>query len=246
MAFGDIVQSKTNSTASGTSIAVTFDSGVTAGNLILLWHHTGDGTGTAGTGMSTALAMLNSPDADDGGLFYRVVITADGATWGADSSGADEHVLIGYEIEGSFAASPLDQTAYNPGNPVLAPADNDLTTGTTGTTAQADEFAAAFVMSRDAGQTIASLTNGFVDRGELTDTDKIVGAATKVLTATGTVETTWTFVSTPVDDYLSGVATFKKAAGGIPETGVEGMEISDSVSYSVVLSPSTCRIVSTL
>ena len=67
-------------------------------------------------------------------------------------------------------------------------------------------------MTRDAAQTIVSLTNSFVDRGELTNTDKMVGAATKVLTATGTVETTWTFTDTPVDDYLSGVATFKKAS----------------------------------
>ena len=211
MAFGDVLQTKTASTGSAASVSVTFDSAVTAGNLILLFHSTGSDLSNPGTGMTEALVMDNAPDSDQVALYYRVVITADGATWSAACSPNDENALLGLEVEGPFAASPLDQTAVNSGNPVNAPGDADLTTGTTGTTAQADEFAAAIVGGRHSTQTIASLTNSFVDRGEVGSAAKFVGAGTKVLTATGTVETTWSFDNTPVDDYLSGIATFMKA-----------------------------------
>ena len=64
-------------------------------------------------------------------------------------------------------------------------------------------------------------------------------------TTAAAIVANWTITTGTGHGHVS-VVTYKAAGGGIPETGVEGMEISDSVSYSVVLSPSTCRIVSTL
>ena len=119
MAFGDVVLGPTTkSAASATSVTDTFGSAVTAGNLIVVCHFTGATDSQAYTGMTEAVALTDGPNADQGAIYYRVVQGGDGTTWGADSGGSDEHGMVMWEIEGPFAASPLDQTAQNGSNPI--------------------------------------------------------------------------------------------------------------------------------
>ena len=252
MAFGAIVQGPVSQASliqvvgSGTAVTATFDSAVTAGNLIVVVHFTGATDSQAYAGMTEAVAVTDGTNADQGAIYFRVVQGGDGTTWGANSGGADEHGMLMWEIEGPFAASPLDVTAVNAGNPVTDPGTS-FSTGTTATTAQNDEVAFAIVTSRNVFVDVSAWSNSFTGTLKAGMANKVVVGGFKVLTATGTVETTATLTLGTGGGCMAGIATFKKAgAGGIPETGVEGMEISDSVSYSVVLSPSTCRIVSTL
>ena len=216
MAFGDIVQgpqgqaSLIQAVSSDTVIEVTFTNSPAVGNLIVAVHFTGATDSQAYTGMTEAVPVTDGTNSDQGAIYFRVVQAADGKTWGANSGGADEHGIIVWEIEGPFAASPLDQTAVNAGNPVTAPGSGLMSTGTTGTTSQNDEVAIAIVTDRG-GDSVSSWSNTFVNSERGPMDAKTVFGAFKVLTATGTVETTAT-MSSGADVYMAGIATFKKAA----------------------------------
>lgn len=203
MAFGDIIQTQTATSEDTTSLSISITS-ATADNLLVCCHFTGDGDSTAPSGFTESVFRTNTPDQDQGAIYHK--IAAGGETSVAPGSGAsDEHVGCVMEIEGPWDASPLDVTAATGRN-------NNVTStssGTTATTAQNDEFAVAQICLRDSVTVVSSWTNSFVERSEINTATKASASATKLLTATGTVETTG---SHSTADSLGMVATFKKGA----------------------------------
>lgn len=208
MAFGDIIQVADNSVGNvpgATSLTVAISAAV-AGNLLICGHFTGAANSTAPSGFSEAVALTDSGNADQGAIYYKI---AEGGETSVipGSATADEHAAIVIEIEGPWAASPLDQTASN------GPATRNTTSsGTTSTTTQADEIAVALMTGRSQFALFTAWTNAFVARGGIASSFKYCAVATKLLTATGAQETTADHEDSIIT--MGGIATFKKAAGG--------------------------------
>lgn len=208
MAFGDIIQVADNSVGNvpgATSLTVAISAAV-AGNLLICGHFTGAANSTAPSGFSEAVALTDSGNADQGAIYYKI---AEGGETSVipGSATADEHAAIVIEIEGPWAASPLDQTASN------GPATRNTTSsGTTSTTTQADEIAVALMTGRSQFALFTAWTNAFVARGGIASSFKSCAVATKLLTATGAQETTADHLDSIVT--MGGIATFKKAATG--------------------------------
>jgi hypothetical protein len=212
MAFGDIVQSGEDDAgdSNSTSVSVTLGSTPTEGNLLVACHTTGATGSTGPSGWSEAFALTFADD--EGALYYKIAGVAESSTVTCTSSQNKSNGLYVVEFEGSWNATPLDVTATN--GPTGSP--STLSTGTTAATAQNDEVAVA-QFSIDGVRTVTSWTNSFSERADLTAQFKSLAVATKVLTSTGTVETTATFSSSPFEAY-GGIATFKKAAAGAADS----------------------------
>ena len=209
MSFGDITQSGTNTVQSASSIAVTLGSTPTEGNLLVACHFTGHANSIAPSGFSEAVALTDTPNTDQGAIYYKVAGSGESTTITATSGGSNEQTLTVLEIEGPWNASPLDVTA-SAGPSSTSTRD----TGTTGTTAQADEVAVAMVTWRHSDQdTTTTWSDSFVEQSENVRTNyKGHSTATKLLTSTGTVTTTATMSNTLTS--MGGVALFKKQAAG--------------------------------
>lgn len=218
MAFGDTVNTAEGTAASGAG-TVTFTL-ATAGNL-LIFHigrsaaHGGGGTWGTPTGWTDLPNSTPGSGNMSSGGWYKI---SDGTETSVTTNGTLEagawHATV-TEYEGPFAASPLDVTADNETN--IGTIVTSQTSGTTGTTAQADELAIAMFGADSAASvdTGRAYTNSFT---EVIFSNAAVspgrGAsiiAKKVLSATGTVEST--FSTSDVGDEMYGaMATFKKQA----------------------------------
>ena len=242
MAFGDLVGTvKLNhSAAAVTELRATLDDTPVVGNLIVAVGMTGAAALVPMTGMSEAQAMTDGPNADEGGIHYRVVEEGDGTSWGCDSGAADEMGIVVFQIEGPFAAAPLDKTAVD------GPSDGGAqpqTTGTTATTAQNDEIAIVAAMARDDKSRdlvgTATWSESFVQLGgQSAYKYKQVNAGGKVLTATGAIVSACTYGETPADDTMGCIATFmKEAAGGDPDPGVDSATLAESTVLTQAHSP---------
>lgn len=219
MPFGDLIQSNFATAASGIA-TVTF-SAATAGNLLIF-----------GVGRSAALAageswgtpagwsnLPNTPAATGnvGGVFYYK-IAAGGETTVSSAASLEpgNFTAIVVEIEGPFAASPLDQTAEDETN--LATVVTSQASGTTGTTAQADELLLAFFASDSQANIDGSRTysNSFTELYFPTHANTARAhafIASRVVAATGTYSTTFSCTDTG-DEMYGAIATFKKSGGG--------------------------------
>ena len=159
--FGKVVQKKTNSATSGTSIAVTLDKTPKIGNLLIATHHTGDsvsnGISTSGWGTPDAM-MTNSTEADEGSISSKIFASGDSTTITATSPNSDEQMLIVIEVEGPFAATPLD-VAYEGSRSASASTYN---VNNTTALAQAIEFTlAAVIMRTNTGYDSNTWDSGF-------------------------------------------------------------------------------------
>lgn len=218
MAFGDVIRVTKASLASGEA-SVTFVAPV-AGNLIVfsMGRSTPHSAGGAWGGPAGWTALPDSGiDVGNvaGAAYFKI---SDGtettvATAGTNTQGNTQCMVI--EYEGPFAASPLDVTAENVAN--LSTVVTSQSTGTTGTTAQADELAITIV-AFDATGTVTDVrayTNSFTEAGFNDASSARAGSlqAKKVLSATGTVECTFSCTDTG-DEMYGAIATFKKDVGG--------------------------------
>lgn len=218
MAFGDIIQNPSPGSGSGTSITVNFASGPTEGNLLVACHMTGNANSIAPTGWSEGVTITNATESDECGIYYKIAGASEGTGVTCTSDASDEHVLIIIEIEGPWESSPVD----------LAEAEARQASGTTytcnpaGTTSQADEVAVALIYTRNDANSTMSWSDSFVDRGVGTSSYKSAAAATKLLTATGSVTTTGTYGNSDVAQ--GGMVTFKKqaAVGAAPTSHILG------------------------
>lgn len=229
MAFGDIIQTAVFDSDGDSSPDVAFASGVTAGNLIVSACFTGDGGLTPAGDLLEAVDHLDTGQTDGFSLGYRVVQGGDGTTWGWTQDSADQAALINREFEGPWEASPLDQTDttahVDDPDPSVA--------GPTGTTSQNDELAVAAWSKRvraggSGTVTVSAVSDSFTDRlnednQAATTAMKGVAMAIKVLTATGTPQSSATITADSGAWRVGALlATFKKAAavGGATPKGV--------------------------
>lgn len=222
MAFGDIIQRAEGTNGSGTTTCTaTFGGAITSGNLIVAIHMTGAASSsgvTNGDPLTLGLACANATESDWVGCYYRIADASEPSlTFTATSGASDENALLLLEIEGPWEASPVDIN-FDEGRHASA---TSYAIGTTGATSQNDEVAVAFVYGRSGGTnnvdvTQTSWSDSFVEHATsaIRSDFKEVVAATKLLTAAGTIDTTFTYVDTCVSH--GGVITFKKlaAAGG--------------------------------
>lgn len=225
MAFGDTVQ--TSPTGSGTSgeASATLSAGATAGNLLIFavgrsTKHT-DTTGNWGTPTGFTDGP-QSPDSQVGGaniagaVWWKIATGGETAVTTNDTNEQGNWCAVISEFAGSFAASPFDVQAEDESN--IAAVDTSQSTGTTGTTAQADALAIA-IFAADNGANVTdgrAYTNSFTEVAFANSGARAsVIIAKKVLSATGAVESTFSTTDTG-DEMYGAVMVFKQlvAAGG--------------------------------
>lgn len=217
MAFGDFIQSNTTTGGSGAATTPTLGAGATAGNLLVLMLSRSAGSGT----LPTVTGFTAISDDVSGNLT--------GAWWYMEASGGETTVTLSgesgtgtwrlclAEFEGPFPASPLDVQAEDVTN--VSTVVTSQSTGTTGTTSQADALALGFWTADGAANVDGTrgYTNSFTERvfehGLTSSARAAIILASKVLAATGTVECTFSCTDTG-DEMYGAVAVFKKDAGG--------------------------------
>ena len=222
MAFGDIVQriDGASPNASSTSLDITFGSAITEGNLLSVVHMTGDAAGSTGCSSSSGsytkdLKVDNDFGSEDDTIeAYRREAGASEATTVTVTNAANEIVALGIEVDdgpNGFDSSPLD-IAYT-GDRSASGSTYDM--GPTATTAQAVEFAVAFCYTRHQGNTGNTWSDGFTgDSASRESSDfKSAGLATKTLTATGTISTSYTKVQS-ASVAKGGIVTYTEASAG--------------------------------
>lgn len=219
MAFGDTVQTNDNTGVSG-ECTITF-SAATAGNLLIVVEgrgspHTAGGAWTPPGDWSLIHDSGINTGTFGAAMYYKIAAGGETSFTTAHTNEQGNWQCSFAEFEGPFAASPLDVSAEDVTN--LNTVVTSQSTGTTGTTAQADELAIAGFMSDrqdtvDGGGT-RNYSSGFTEVKFAADSTARPAAAIakKVLSATGTVECTFSVTDTG-DEMYGTVATFKKSGG---------------------------------
>ena len=217
MPFGDLLETAVYNSSADSTPDVAF-ADVTAGNLIVSCVFVGDDTDVVPNGdLLQAVEASDAGQTDSLAIGYRVIVGGDGLTWGWTQDNADQACLINREFEGPWEASPLDVTDTT----AFADDQGTMVAGPTATTAQNDELiiAAWSKRTRAIPQTITlnSVSDSFInllneDNEPASASMKGVATATKVLTATGTPQTTGTFNIATNQRVGACMATFKKQA----------------------------------
>lgn len=217
MAFGDIVQSQSNTVASGSSLSITFGSALTSGNLLLIYGGTGaSDVSTTYSGVSEAVDVNNTTESDRIKFWYKVLGSGESTTVTIQGA-TDEYALYAAEVEGPWESSPLD----------LAEAEARQASGTSytmapaGSTSQDDEFAFAGCYTRAAANGASPSTNwdnSFVERLDVKTSNKSWHVGTRVLTTAGSVTTDCSYNTSAVA--MGGMATFKQEVAGGPSPNV--------------------------
>lgn len=190
--------------------SVTLPGPTTNGNLVVIVVAS-DATVATPAGFALDKSQVNS-----NGHYHWSKVTTGGETgWTVTPNSSAAGVWYAAEISG-LAASPLDQTASTG----ASSGATTRSTGTTGTTAQADELAIASWGSSVVGTaaTWGAQTNGYAERiadqVSTTGTSNIgLSVAALVLSATGTTESTATADGGQAPKSTGMVVTYKVAAG---------------------------------
>lgn len=219
MAFGTTTQSASGSGTSGDASA-TLSVGATAGNLLVFAVAR---SATASGGAWGSISGFTAGQQSDPGAGNNMC----GATWWKIATGGETAVSTSMttpagnwtativEYEGPFAATPLDVSAQDATN--VSTTVTSQSTGTTGTTAQADALAVGMV-AIDSGANFGTTqySNSFVEVIMATSGVRAGHVqAKKILSATGTVETTLSYSAGGTADEMYGcVLVWKKDTGG--------------------------------
>lgn len=219
MAFGDRIQTATNTGTSGAA-NVTF-SAATAGNLLVFTITRSAATSAAGDVFSTPSGWANLPAANDSGDnmaaggWYKIAAGGETSVALDGTNESGNWTAIVNEYEGAFDATPLDVVAEDESN--TATAVTSQASGTTATTAQNDELAVAYFGIDNGGNFgTKQYSNSFTEQGVLISGARAGSTqATRVLTATGTYTTTLSYsAGGSADEMYGAIATFKKASSG--------------------------------
>jgi hypothetical protein len=192
------------------SITVILDAAPTQNNTLVVCVNSGS-TITTLTGYSLAFSAVNWIALYE---YYKVAVAAELATITVTFNGPASGEITVFEYSGMLTTGVLDKTATNNSG---AAALGSFSTGTTATTAQADEEAVAAVgRYNEPTNTVTAWSNSFVEESDLnstgTGTLSALGTASKTLAATGTVESTATFSANTNQTPGAGVGTYKKSA----------------------------------
>lgn len=205
-----IVRSNTGSVNSG-NLTLTLSQATTSGNTLFLAVGS-IGVATTPSGFTLDVNANNTTDTSWANTaIFRKAITSGETSWAITlpSNGGG----VGYVAEVSgLTASPLDQVAENN----ASGASFSASTGTTGTTAQADEWALA-VVANASGRTYSSWTNGFTEVADLGNTATVktnLGVATLTIASVGTYSTA--AAMSPSGLYSGCIATYKTPVVATP------------------------------
>lgn len=199
------------SVSASTNHTVTFDSGPTQNNLLILTV-VGDATASTPAGWSLATSQVQFVGIY---IFYKVAGAGESSSITVTIGSSTNASMVAMEYSGMATSTPLDQVAgtnnYN---------GSAVPSGTTATTAQADELLVAAVGLSGGGGSIDSTTfsswsNSFTEQGSgfgnagATTTHVRNGTADRIVSATGAYSTTATISASTVSASAV-IATFKK------------------------------------
>ena len=234
MAFGDVVQDEVGFLFNTTSITTTYTQATTAGNLIICVTSPDKNSGliTIPSGFLQVSQIQNA--SVSGALSYKI---ADGTETNIISSWVN--TVHGsqsiWEIEGPFNSSPLDVDTNNSSNDIAV---RSLSTGTTATTTQAEEYVFGVYLqdsSSNLVNTVPFATNSFTNRLLFSTGGGAAGQiiADKVTSSTSTQETTISYTGGGTDQAIAFIAAFKKdsGGGGVSITGL--LNLNYMVEYSM-------------
>lgn len=215
------VQSESNTSTGTGTCSVTWASTTTAGNLLIVCavanEVAGDVTFTSAPTGYTALAAgsINATGSVIGQMWYKIAAGSD-ANPSVTISASQDIAMAALEYTGN-TATPLDVEAENSGTGTTPDS------GTTGTTAQADELWIAFLGNRNSAQ--SSPTNSFTQQEQVisahaTGSNRArIGVYHRIVSATGTANTSSTIGAS--QGWVGQVATFKATvADNIYSVGV--------------------------
>jgi hypothetical protein len=203
-----------NSPSNPGTITVTLSPAATAGNLLVtgVAIDKASGTITVPTGFTLVQKADAAGNISSGAMAYKIAVGGETAiTW--NWVAAEEGTAWIGEYSGLVASSVLDKSAENEADVVTAVAS--ISTGTTVATTQNDELAVGMFISDSSNSvgTSRAWTNGFTSIFEqpvpADSGAPFLAVATKILSATGAVETTLSHNGS--DESYATVATFKKA-----------------------------------
>lgn len=217
------VQSAQASADAGANPTVTY-AAPAEGNLMAIGAYVGQDVGSGAVNITTPAgwtAGVTEFDQSGGNqatalqIFYKIAGASEGTSTQVvhDGDGGSSCILEFIEFSG-INGTPLDVVQTNGRNDSTA---NTISTGTTAATAQAKEVAIAFCGLADDDATGATWKNSFtgqefrVQAGSETGVPGDISAALayKILSATGTQETTATFTAAGNDEASGGIVTFK-------------------------------------
>lgn len=214
MAFGDLVQSKSNGGSGISEITVTLDATATSGNLLVLMvGYRSDRTQSATpSGWTRDFDYQRTTSSGD--------LRADHSFYYKISDGTETAVTVALTATGWIGASVHEYVGPWPADPtdVNSSADVDTAateaTGATAETAEAVSVAVTLFYNFNGGTTDLAAATGFTIREEFANSTASQRTADKVLSATETVEATWSYTG---DDKLltASVAVYS----GAPVTG---------------------------
>lgn len=223
MALAFVQSASAGKGTAGTSCTATLGAGPTQNNLLIASLFTKGVAATNPTGFTTAIEVVNSTNDDRLRLTYKVAGAGESASIGFTglSSGAGTESAVGVmEFSGNATSSPLDQTASTG----FTAAVETLSSGTTGTLAQAAEVACAAFGLRNNVVTSPSLDNSYTLRshqagGTGTATATIIdGYRITAATTAQDTDASWTTAA----GAMGVIATFKEliAGGAVPRNNL--------------------------
>lgn len=218
MAFGDTIQTVEGSGSGAASDTVTFSAAVSGNLLIIAVANSAAQTwGTAPTGFSVLSQVTDGSGNMSAIWYWKIAAGGETSFTIAWSNSITTWRWVGCEFEGAFAGSPLDVTAEDETN--ISTVVTSQASGTTGATAQNDEFAVAFFGADRADQVTdgRAYTNSFAEVVFSSTVDFVarpaIAIAKKVLSATGTQTTTFSTTDTG-DEMYGAIGTWKKSVSG--------------------------------
>ena len=193
------VQQVSNTSSDVTSVTVTI-SAATAGNLLVAFagnRGTPFATWATPAGWSVAIASFansGTTASPELAVFYKVAAGGETSVVLSDASFGTGNMIGLVDEWSGLTSTPLDATATTDSGASLSVS---ASSGTTGTTAQADELALGVYCPRSV-QSSASFTNSFVQDGFVTASTNATFpvsliTASKTLVAAATVESTCTW-----------------------------------------------------
>lgn len=171
---------------------LTLDSSPTSGNkLWIVFSRNGAGHGSVcatPTGFTRLIHRLDTSNGERGtAQFCKELGAGESATVTVDDPGGSEYELHVMEWANLIDTDTVDQTA----TATIASAGTNISSGTTGTTTQADEVCVASMMVVGAPIGInPTVNNSFTRQSDIASADRSA-VAFRIVTATGTFSTTF-------------------------------------------------------
>jgi hypothetical protein len=195
-----------------TSISATLDTGATAGNLLITAVSIDKASGTISPPAGFTLIQKGEGGVASGAFAYKVAAGGETTVTWTYTTSEEGSMWVG-EYSGLATSGVLDVSAEN--ESFLNTTTASISTGTTGSTSQDDEFVIA-MFAADSGNSVGatrSWTNSFISVAEVTETSgsPFLAVARKLLTTTGTTETTVSHSGS--DESYAAIATFKVGGG---------------------------------